>query len=159
MAFWIAFALPNGTRDTGSEVALTPEPAEVDYPPEPAGTLIDTGGTVVFQQPSRDQRIRRWVWRHYAGTHAAYTTLWNQLQPLRSRYRLMAGESPYVYLKDDESLQLRTIATPGTVVTPSYPWFKCRVLEVTRRPKAGLVVYDETFITFVVDDVSYNDLG
>ena len=159
--FWFARALPNGDKDDGTETQLVPNPF-VEYPSTPAGKLIEAGGTVVFQQPDRNNRVYTWVWLGWPADNPQYQALWALIEPLRSRYRLMAGHSPYVYLREEESMQLRTIATPGTYVAQSSPWFKCRVLEVSRTLRTGgssLVVYDRTVLTFVIDDVSFNDFG
>ena len=159
--FWVARSFANGTMDPSTEVQLTPKPF-VDYPAEPLGKLIEvsSAGVAVQQQSLSDNRIRKWIWRGYPGWNTAYLALWAIIEPLRSRYRLMAGGSPYVWLRDTESKQLRTIVTNGTTVVESYPWLRCRVLEVSRTPRGnGLVVFEETTLAFVVDDPTFNDEG
>lgn len=162
--FYIAYANPStGARDVATEVQLTPGPALVEYPPEPTGTRLETaGGGVVVQQLSGDSRTRAWVWQNYPAWLAGYQALWTVIEPLRSRYRKLAGDTtPYVYLRDTETALFRTVAISGHTVTPTYPWIRVRVVEVSRRPRpaGGLLVYDDTRLVFVVEDPAWNDYG
>lgn len=164
MPFWIAYANGSGARNGATEQQLQPKPTLVRYPEGPSGGVIETaGGSVVVQQFTQDARTREWVWMGYPAWYPAYQTLWGQLEPLRSRYRKMAGDAtPYVYLKEDETQLFRTISVSGTTVTPTYDWLRCRVLSahrVMRDEGSSLVVYQQTVLRFVIDDPAYNDLG
>lgn len=164
MPFWIAYADSSGNRDVATEVQLSPAPSKVEYPP-PAQTRLPTiAGTTIVQRPTVDNRPRAWVWEGYPGWFQRYQDLWVVLEPLHARYRLVAGDvTPYVYLRENETKMLRRIVVSGHTVTPSYDWFRCRIVGVERRMReggaTGLVVYDQTRLEFVVDDVNYNDLG
>jgi len=153
----------NTLLGSGAVVELTPGPTTVDYP-GPLQTRHETlAGSVVVQQPLVDNRPRSWIWSGYPERHPTYQALWNTIQPLRSRYRAMSGDTfVYVFLMEDETKQLRTVSVVGDVVTEVYPWLKVRVLEVSRKMRASggsMPVYEETRLTFTIEDVAYNDLG
>lgn len=165
MPFYFALAQANGTRDTATDTQFIIGPTIVDYPADPLPVLQPTlNGTIVLQQPAVDNRPRTWQWQSYPDWYPQYGTLWGQIEGLRSRYRLMASgsNSPYVWLRDTESKQLRTIAVAGTVVTSTYPWLQVRVLSTNRHMRtsgSSLLVWEQTNLVFTVTDVSYNDLG
>lgn len=164
MGFFISYADSTGARDVVTEVELSPKPTVVEYPQDPTGARIETaGGSLVVQQLVGDNRVRGWVWKSYPDWHVAYQALWAVLQPLRSRYRYLAGDAtPYVYLQDTESTLLRHVAISGTTVTVTYPWVRVRVLEVSRALRtegSSLVVFDNTRLVFVIDDPAFNDVG
>lgn len=163
MPFFIAGANTDGSRNVATEVSLTPRPTRVEYPVEPLGTVIPVLGSAVVQQPIADNRIRSWIWEGYPGWMPAYQTLWTTLQPLRSRYRVLAGLSPYVYLRDTESTAFRSVAIgANAVVTESFPWVRVRVIEVSRRMRtqgSSLVVWEATTLKFVIEDPAFNDFG
>lgn len=160
--FWIAFAQANGTRDTATERRLSPAPTRVVYPTDPLGKRHEIpNGSVVLQQPLRDPRIRQWVWEGYPEWYWPYRALWSVIEPLRSRYRYQSGNSAYIWVRDFESQGLRSIGSAGNVVTPTYSWFKCRVVEVSRKmgTTSSLPTFDTTVLGFVIEDAAYNDLG
>jgi len=165
MGFWFAYADNTGAIDNGTVTELMPKPTAVEYPQEPRAAQRETAGSVVVQYANNDNRLRHWIWRGYPGWFASYQGLWAQLETLPGLRRLEAGNAtPYVYLKEDETGELRTIAITAstTVVTPSYPFLKCRVLWVTRKLQeqgSSLVKYEETRLTFLIEDTNYNDLG
>jgi hypothetical protein len=163
MGFFFCYANLDGTRNAASEVQISPQPTRVDYPTTPFGNIIETaGGTVVQQQPDRDSRVRAWEWVGYPGWFIKYQELWSELEPLRSRYRRQLSLSPYVYLKEDETGEFCVI-TPAAeaLVTRTFPYFKCRVLELSRelRKDGGLVRYEVTRLAFTIDDATWNYLG
>lgn len=163
MGFWFALADTDGSLLAGSETEISPRPTRVEYPTTPAGQLLETqGGQVIQQQPTRDNRRRAWEWVGYPGWFQRYQDLFAQLEPLRSRYRAEAGLSPYVWLKEDETQEFcRITPVSGTSVTRTFPYFKCRVLGVTRelRKDGGLVRYDTTRVEFTVEDPNWNYLS
>lgn len=162
MPFYLAYPDVNGAKDTNTEQVIVPGPTRYEYP-GPLQTRHETlSGSLIVQQPLVDSRPRSWIWAGYPEWHEGYRDLWDQLQPLRSRYRLLDGETyAHVFLKEDESKQLRAL-TINNGVTESYPWLKVRVIEVSRKMResgSSLVVYEETRLTFVIEDSAYNDLG
>lgn len=163
--FWIAFANPDGSRNTSTEVRLSPSPSRVEYPIEPLGTRVDIpNGSLVAQVPLRDARPRRWVWEGYPASLVAYAALWARLEPLRARYRYQTGNSPYIWVRDQESKQLRTIVSAGSTVTSTYDWYRVLVHEVSRKQEKGtrtsMVVFATTILGFTVADTgTYNDHG
>lgn len=163
MPFYIALPDVTGVKDAGTEQTLTPGPTRVEYP-GPAQTRHETlSGSIIVQQPLLDGRARSWIWAGYPEWYQNYRDLWNTLQPLRSRYRLMDGETyPYIFVKEDETKQLRTVTASSGAVSETYPWLKARVIEVSRKMResgSSLMVYEETRMTFVLEDSSHNDLG
>lgn len=160
MGFYFALAEADGSMSVGTETLISPHPTRVEYPESPAGTILE--GSRIHQQPAEDLRIRAWEWLGYPGWFQRYQDLWNQLEPLRSRYRRSLGLSPYVYLKEDETQELALI-TPvnATSTTRTFPYWKCRVVDVSRqiRKDGGLVKYDVTRMAFVIEDESWNYLG
>lgn len=164
MPFSIAYADSAGDRDGATDTVLSPGPTTVVYPQDPAGKRIaTTGGSIIVQQPINDGRIRSWIWSGYPGWYTPYITLWNTIEPLRSKHRLTDGDNtPYVYVMENETQMLRTISVASKTVTPTFPWIKVRVVEVSRQLRTGgssLVVYAETKLSFVIEDPAYNDLG
>ncbi len=164
MPFSIAYADSVGDRDGATDTVLSPGPTLVEYPQDPAGKRIQTtGGSVIVQQPINDGRVRSWIWSGYPGWYAPYITLWDTIEPLRSKHRLTDGDNtPFAYVTEDETQMLRTIVVASRTVTPSFPWIKVRVVEVSRRMRTGgssLVVFEETKFSFVIEGPAYNDLG
>lgn len=129
MPFYYAFSDSSGNRITSSDTLLSPYPTTVEYPNVKAGQEFETtNGVVIVQQPSKDPRRRAWVWNSYPAWMLAYQTLWNQIYPLRARYRTLYGAAtPYIYLKDTETGLLRrqvtvtgtTASSTGTTLTAS----------------------------------------
>jgi hypothetical protein len=158
-------ALPDegtGLKNAATELILAPGPTRVEYPPDPTGKRLETtSGSLIVQQPLVDSRPRAWVWSGYPLWYPSYTTLWDNLQGLRSRYRLAQNLLPYVFLKEDETHQLRTLTfTSG--VDETYPWLKVRVIEVSRQlreSQTSLPVFENTKLVFTIEDATYNDLG
>lgn len=108
MPFWICAADANGDRIIGAEEMLSPGPAELEYPTDPAGVVVDTpDGKLIKQQPSHDPRRRAWVWHNLPSYIRRYERLIVRLEQLLARTRREQGLSPYVYLRDTESLAFR----------------------------------------------------
>lgn len=120
MGFHIAKADENGSRITASERELSPGPTLVEYPTDPLGQILETAdGRAIQQQPSKDNRRRAWVWQGYPAWFQKYKDLWALLEPMRSRLRKEGGAAtPYVYVKDDVTDELRRLVTvAGTATT------------------------------------------
>ena len=102
--FWFSLADASGDRITGSEVQLSPAPADVEYPTEFLGSVTATAqGAQISQQPTQDSRLRHWVWHNLPVNHIAVRRMWGQLLSLRAKTRFAGGQSPFVYLLDAES--------------------------------------------------------
>lgn len=109
MSFFFSKASSNGTRLNSGDTLISPAPTYVVYPEEALGQILETQDALpVFQQASKDGRIRRWVWEGYRDNTPGYATLWNNLLSLRSRHLKEAGaQTPYVYLKETDTKRLR----------------------------------------------------
>jgi hypothetical protein len=160
--FWVCDANTDHTRNDASKVLLNPGPVAVEYPTAPAGVTLETvDGRVVVQQPSKDGRQRQWVWNNLPAWLSSFPTLWTTLERTRSRYRLQAGLSPYVYLLDAETKELsQSTSWSSNQVVRTNEWVRCRVLGITRavRP-GGDVVYSEIRLRFVIDDPAHTYFG
>lgn len=147
MAFWICAADANGNRIVGAEEQLSPGPAEVEYPTDPAGVLVETGdGKVVKQQPMHDARRRVWLWHHLPNYLPRYPRLIARLEGLVSRTRVQQGLSPYVYVKEDATYGLRvwdyqsgaaSSATANTLTDSTKNWTPNRYTNGAVEIKSG----------------------
>lgn len=232
MPFYFSKASSNGTRLNSGDTMISPAPTYVVYPEEALGQILETAdGVPVFQQGTKDGRVRRWVWQGYRDNVNGYQTLWNNLLSLRARHLKEAGaRTPYVFLKETDTLRFRrrvvyngtatatfnattlqdsaapfpgsnalagymvyfidgqgagqqatvvTNTTTALTITPNWTinpngttkysvvgwvddWMRVRVIDVGRivdETPTNPPTYRETFINFVIDDPSYNDLG
>lgn len=138
MAFYVSVTDPAVTP--GNEVMLQPAPTRVEYPSEMLGEVVETpDGRAVVQQPAADARTRKWVWSGYPGFLVAYERQFQVLTTLRSRYRQEAGQSPYVWVRDNTTKLLRkrvatshvahaSTSTATTLVIASSPAWATNVL-------------------------------
>jgi hypothetical protein len=100
--YYVCAADAAGNRIVGAEEQLLIGPADVEYPTDPAGTIVDTpDGNVVKQQPSQDPRKRAWVWHGLPRYITRFDRFVARLEGLVSRTRREQGLSPYIYLKED----------------------------------------------------------
>lgn len=106
--FWVALADPAGYRVAGSEVRLWPQPTDVDYPAEVLGTLRDTADSRrTAQRPTVDGRPRAWEWAGYpSGLLVQWDRQWALLRSLDAVERARAGQTPYIYVKEDVTGEL-----------------------------------------------------
>lgn len=118
MPFWVASSDVDGVILPDSIVQLAPGPADVDYPLVSAGRVVDTSaGSRIKQTPPSDPRPRAWIWENLPTYRPAYVRLVHLLESLLGTTRRQRGLSPWIFLKDTESDQLRVwqyIAGTGT---------------------------------------------
>lgn len=123
--FKVALAKADHTR-SAVEVTLYPAPSKVEYPNAPLGEMIETAdGRVVMQQPTKDPRRRSWIWTNYGPMIQTYERQFRWLEGLRSRYRQMGGQSPYIYVYDGttnllnkrQNLTTNLVSRSGRVLT------------------------------------------
>jgi hypothetical protein len=108
MGFFVASADASGALIASSSELLAPGPADVDYPQQPAGRIVDTAsGTRIKQLPPRDARPRAWVWNDLPSYRPSYVRFVQRLESLLGTTRLERGLSPYIYLKDTVSAEFR----------------------------------------------------
>src|SRR4051812_16666576 len=120
--FFVASADSSGALISSSAELLSPGPAEVDYPQEPAGRIVDTAaGSRIKQLMPLDARPRSWVWQNLPTYRPAYVRFVHKLEALLGSTRFARGLSPYVYLKDTESDQFRILKYVSSTVTGTSP--------------------------------------
>jgi len=119
--FYIALSDSTGAKRSGTETLLVPGPSVVEYPTDPLGSRVETAdGILIVQQPSKDNRVRSWIWHKYPKWMPAYQVLFDTLHGLRSRRRLAYGASPYIYVKDNTTQLLwREYLDSGTATSNS----------------------------------------
>jgi hypothetical protein len=151
--FWIRYKdTANGSYTT---MTLSPGPTTVSYPEKRDFKVqVTPDGAVVVSRPMRDSRPRRWIWKRYRPWIATYENQWMVLESLEYRTRLLAGKYPIVEIWEDES----TIGGfDGMVDASTKKWTKAKFLRVERtvNDSGGPVIYEESFIEFMIDDTSW----
>lgn len=109
MGFYVANADATGAIITASQLLLNPGPSFLDYPEGALGTRVETEGTVIFQQPTLDNRVRSWIWQGYPANQVGFQNVWPQLEALRSATRVAMGFSPYTFLMETTSNLFRQL--------------------------------------------------
>lgn len=145
MAFQVRYSATEGGAAT--TLTLLPGPTDVEYPETRQMKVTSTqdGGHVV-QRPLRDSRPRRWTWKGYGPNLPVYENQWQALRALEYRTRLEAGVWPIVEVRED-------VVGEGGLSS----WTKVKLLRVERvtRKGGGGVVYEDSFLEFVIVDPSY----
>jgi hypothetical protein len=137
------------------EVELDPEPSAVDYPMKREFTRLTTqDGAVVIQRPLRDPRPRRWMWNSYVKGNAEYEALFSLLSSLELKAMRDAGLSPLIGIWEDVSGIGGFDRRDGSF-NPVFT--NVLITQVHREPipAPGRVVYGDTLIEFVIEDLSY----
>jgi hypothetical protein len=138
------------------QLTLTPGPTTVQYPEKRQFKLqVTPDGAAVISRPMRDNRTRRWVWKRYRPWIATYENQWDKLEKLEYRTRLRAGKPPIVEVWEDES----TIGGFNEMLNASTKkWTRVKFLRVERTiaDGGGSVIYEESFVEFVIVDDQYS---
>lgn len=151
MAFQVRHKLANGTYAVAT---LRPHPTDVEYPKRyDYETVASEDGAVTVDRPLHDSRERRWIWKAYRETVPGYTDLWTLLQSFDARTRAKAGLEPTVQIWEDESGIGGFDRMSGD--DRVYTVVKILLTDRTLRPGGGPPIYDETFLSFVVIDSTY----
>jgi hypothetical protein len=154
MPFTVSLSDLDGLRDTESEFTLTPGPTTVEY-----GTsrykynIIETDAGVGIQQRTKlNATEMKWVWSGYGVEVPYYENLYNTLFALQASVRKLKNLSPFVYLKEDVSLEFGKYNDTTTVVEPA--WIRVLVTHVHRVASkgGGKVRYDTTELRFIIAD-------
>jgi hypothetical protein len=154
MAFFVRYKDRVNGALVDVETSLSPAPTEVEYPDGRAQTVhVTQDGAVVVQRPLRDARVRRWLWKGYAPTHAPYAALWTLLKGLDHRTRLEAGLPGTVEVWEDMS----GVGGFGEMDGANKRWTTVRVANVFRVPRSGggPVRYDLSTVEFYVEDPAF----
>jgi hypothetical protein len=159
--FRIASADLNGIIDSGTIETLSPGPTFVEYPESfDNNPVVSQDGNVVVQAPIKDSRPRHWVWQNYKFDIPRYDALYVKLYNLQTKLRVGASpaKSEWVFLYEDVTDELSTRAWGGTEWTKSPAWVRVKVFNVTRqiRRSGGKVTYDDTRLSFIIDDATWN---
>ncbi|MBU8921010.1 MAG: hypothetical protein KOO63_04225 [Bacteroidales bacterium] len=161
MGFYVAEADSAGLINLGTASLLTPGPTYPDYPNRfETTTHVSQDGNVVVQAPLKDERIRHWVWKNYRYTVNRYPALFSQLLQLHYKLRLQEDtpKSPWVFLKEDVSNNFGKLEFAAGVWTLNEDYIRVKVVDVTQNVahEGGNVKYDETRLSFVIDDNTWN---
>lgn len=140
-----------------TQMSLVPGPTTVVYPERRAFKLqVTPDGAAVISRPMKDSRTRQWVWRRYRPRLTTYENQWRVLEQLEYRTRVQAGKPPIVEIWEDES----TIGGFSSMVdSTTKRWTKVKFIRVERTiaDGGGPVVYESSFIEYVVEDATYGD--
>lgn len=106
---------------------------------------------------------RRWVWRMYPASHAAYRSLWTLLESLSAKARWESGNAdPYVEIWENETDEggfggTTNTLEPDLINYTNLKWTRVRFLLVSRRSRRGgdLPCSEESLVEFSVDDAGY----
>ena len=161
MSFWIAEADTSGNIASGTISLLNPGPTFVRYPEKfTYETRHAKDGNTIIQIPLKDGRERSWVWTRYRSSVPKYDTLYNELLNYHHRLRETStpAKSPWVWVKDTESGNLTYKEWSGGTWIEVETWVRVKVIQVTQNiaQQGGFAVYDETILTFVIDDNVWN---
>lgn len=177
MPFLIRYSTNTG-HSTFAVEQLSPNPTEVDYPPtREYNARITQDHAVVIQRPIKDSRTRRWIWRNYRSNIATYETQWTNLKSMEARARALSDPEPVApfttyadSLTKNPLIQIWENITdeggfgettddlaPDLVSYTNIQWTQVKFLQVhrTTRKGTGYVVYDESFIEFVIADPAW----
>lgn len=153
--FWIRYETRDGSGNLSTvETQLALNPTDVDYPEfRNYKPLVTQDGAVIVQRPLRDSRPRKWVWKGYGPSIAAYSAQWQLLQSLDGRARLQANLSPTVEIWENVSGVGGFSRLNGD---GSRLYTRVRLTQVDRTPRqgGGPVSFDST-VTFQLDDATY----
>jgi hypothetical protein len=161
MAFQIAESQTGGIIDSGTIATLSPGPTYVEYPTKFDNTIrFSKDGNPTIQAPLKDARVRHWVWRRYRPTVPGYENLFSQLLQLQYKLRLTEDtpKPPWVFLKEDVSENFSPLQFSGGTWSVLDDFVRVKVVDVTQNVarQGGIVIYEETRLSFVVDDSNWN---
>src|ERR1041385_1492730 len=115
MPFQIAESNSLGQIMSGTIITLSPGPTWISYPDHFYNTVkTSKDGNAIVQVPVKDARPRRWVWSNYRSSVPKYNDLFQQIINFHYKFRQNQGKSPWVYIRDTESLNLGYINLSGT---------------------------------------------
>lgn len=160
--FFIAEANLDGTINSGTINQLLIGPTYVEYPDRFVNEVrTSKDGYSIVQSPLKDTRPRSWVWTRYRSSVPKYDTVYNQL--LNYQYKMRQSstpvKSPWVWVKDTETGNLTYKQWNGTKWIEVETWVRVKVIQVTQNiaRQGGYAVYDETRMTFSIDDATWNN--
>lgn len=162
MPLYIAEANLDGTINSGTISQLVPQPTYVDYPDRFTNEIrTSKDGYTIVQAPIKDTRPRSWIWKRYRSSVPKYDNLWNQIfnYQYRVRQNAIPAKSPWVYVKDTESGNLTFRQWNGTKWIEFETWVRVKVTQVTQNvaQQGGPTVWEDTKLTFIIDDNSWNN--
>jgi hypothetical protein len=162
MAFQYAEADINGIIDSGTMTTLSPGPTYIEYPDTRFinTTHVSRDGNPVVQAALKDGRIRSWVWARYRPTVPRYDELFEEILQLQAKLRTNEDpvKSEWVFLKEDVTENFGKLNFSGGIWSYVADYMRVKVIDVTQNvaSEGGIVRYDITRLTFVIDDDNFN---
>src|SRR5436190_7057165 len=141
MPFKIAESDSVGAIMSGTIITLSPGPAWVTYPDKFDNTVRSSkDGNAIIQTPVRDTRPRQWIWHSYKANVLNYTVMYQQLLNYHYKNRLNGGKSPWVFIYENETLNLVYKNWNGTAWVETADFMRAKVTQVTQNvlPQGGL---------------------
>lgn len=153
----------NGT--TNVVLQVRPKPTNVVYPEKRIFTEETTqDGSVVIQRPNRDHRTREWIWTNYPLRLQQYRELWETLETLDVKVRLIAGLIPTVEIWENQTGNggfdgLTSGTDPDLVTYSNLDWTTVKIIHVTRehRDGGGPSAYASSRVVFKVVDEAWDN--
>lgn len=139
-----------------NEVVLDPAPTDVDYPAARSVTEQATvDGKIVLHRPLKDGRKRKWIWRNYPASHAAYEDQWKLLESLNAGVRWENNLPPTVGIWEDVSGMggFNKVDENGARV---FTTVKFTQVDRKVRRGGGIVIYDPSEVHIFIEDENYD---
>lgn len=136
------------------EETLSPGPTDVEYPDFREVNVRRTqDSAAIIQRPLIDTRPRKWIWKRYRQAAPNYETQYDLLRSLEARQRHLDSKDPNVFIWEDESDE----GGFGEMSGPDEVWTQVKFIQVHRRSQSGggVVVYDDSWIEFVITDPTW----
>jgi hypothetical protein len=157
MSFWYAEANADGSRNAGTDTLILPAPTAPEYGQRFPYTLQPTAGRAVRQRGKQKVDELKWVWKNYQPWVPRYETLYWTLFKNQAHIRKADGKSPYMYLKEDVTLNFGKFN--NTTKRIDSDWVRVLITYVgrTEQGEGGNVRYPLTEVRFVIDDSTITD--
>lgn len=158
MGFWYARSNSNGTRNAATETLILPSPTYPVYSERFPYTIQKSAGRGIRQRVKLNPEEFRWVWENYRPTVPRYESLYWDLFNLQSHILEANGDSPYVWLKEDVTLNFGKYNSTTDRIEPD--WVRVVVTYVgrTEPDSGGKIYYPTTELRFTIDDPSITEI-
>jgi hypothetical protein len=161
MPFWVSESNTDGTINVATERLLVPAPTFPDYGEDrfPYTVQETEGGSSVVQRAKKNPKEMRWVWEKYNPSVALadYNNQYWWFFRQQAHIRIAEGKSPYMYLKEDVTLNFGTWDSGTGRLIGAYIKVLINYVGRTVDREGGNVRYPETEVRFVIADDTITD--